>query len=511
VSYGVAASRPLGARILSAFGTSLLGILSGLLTNLWLIRHIAREIPPAEFGVYALVLQITAYLGTLQLGLDFAASRRIAERLGVADEHGASIAWHEVARFNRRVAVVAAAMVGVGAASLLSGLTWLPRESAILAGKLLLLTGSSQVALFLSRASYAALVGSQRQVVTNLLTVATSFGTTLLAFALLRLGLGVFAIPAAYLFWMTIAAGVLTFLARRWCAFITVAVQRDRRAFREMAGFGGLTTAGSVAWTVEVTSDVVVLGWIAGPAVVATYTLWWRFPAMIFDLCTRLVLSAFPGFAERHGQSEEHARALFGKVSQITSGLATLALVGIVMWLGPFVHLWIGAAYDLPNGRWVALLMALVVALRTLANLLSMFWLARGDARVTTTLGAMQAVVKLAVGIPLAWPFGIAGLLFGSCAASAVQLLGMATVLLKARMLDARAVLRHSALLGLALIPIVAAVGGWFPSSHLPSVMGFAVRATATAGAWGVVWLVWAWRGPLRTNLVAAARYLRFG
>src|ERR1039458_488561 len=58
--------------IARAYGSSVLGVASGLLTNFILLRLLATRIPKAEFGAFAIASQLTSYLANLQLGLDFA-------------------------------------------------------------------------------------------------------------------------------------------------------------------------------------------------------------------------------------------------------------------------------------------------------------------------------------------------------------------------------------------------------------------------------------------------------
>src|ERR1035437_4286721 len=150
--------------ILRAYGTSLLGVASGLLTNLWLLREITHVVPVHDFGIYAFVLHISAYLAILQLGLDFAASRQIAESLGRNDAHEASRAFSHLLRFNHKIVLLA-----VAGGLAISGLLWwgvlfpysIGTSSTQLAAGVALVAGTAQVITFLTRPYSAALIGSQ--------------------------------------------------------------------------------------------------------------------------------------------------------------------------------------------------------------------------------------------------------------------------------------------------------------------------------------------------------------
>jgi O-antigen/teichoic acid export membrane protein len=488
----------LGNRIFSAYGTSLLGVFSGLITNFWLLRKITQEIPASTFGIYALVLQVTAYLAILQLGLDFAAARKIAECVGRQDGEGANYSHWEVARFNRYAGLGGMLIVLIIAAGLWRGIGLSAISTGHVAAIIALFTGAVQILNFFSRRYAAALIGSQFQHVVNLSTVAKTIGTSLLAYGLLRAGLGINCIPvASFVFGLLTLAYLHRETTRRCFWLRSRPAEKNSAILKDLMGFGGLTSLGGVAWTIEATSDVFILGAYQGASVVGVYVLWWRFPNMIFDFCTRLATSAFPGFAERHGQSFEDARRLLNKIGQLTVGLATLALVGISLWLPTFIRAWIGKGYALPNGAAIAFGMALLVALRICGNLFGMFWLASGSAKVPTALGIAQATVKILLGLALVRSEGMLGMIIASCAASALQVAVMGLLLHRQRFV-AHELSRNTALLSsMALVIGVIACRMDFSGSVTLLVIG----VLATLLLWGAFWLLLAWPTELQTNL----------
>lgn len=484
-------------RILAAYGTSLLGILSGLITNLWLLREVTRAVDPITFGLYALVVQIGSYLAVLQLGLDFATSREIAESLGRGEPMRARNAYWELVRFNRRGSWITGLVVVILAAVLL---VWIGFESAAtarLAALIALLAGGVQTVAFLSRHYTAALLGSQRQTTVNTITVLRTLGTSALAYLLLRLGLGILCIPIAELVLITLSTLVLSRQADVYCRWRAPRPGAPNRAlFKEIARFGGLLSLGGAAWTIESTADVMILGAFDGTGAVAVYVLWWRVPSMVFNICSRLVDSSFPGFAEGHGRSTDEARQLLDKIGHLAIGLATLALVGIALWLPTFIQLWLGTAYALPNGRWVALAMAALVALRALGNLLGVFWLSTGKAQLTTALAVIQALLKVGLGIAMVQHLGILGLILASCVAVSMQVSTLSVFLYRRRFLHWKLVRTGIVLTGVALF-----FGGF--ESLLPepvSLLGFGVGIGLTAALWSVLWAPFAWHATLQVT-----------
>jgi len=491
--------------IFRAYGTSLFGVFSGLLTNLWLLREITQVIPVHDFGIYAFVLQISAYLAILQLGLDFAASRQIAESLGRKDEAGASRAFSYLLRFNYKVVLAAFVAVLTLSALLWKGLIFqhsIDESSAKLAGLVALVAGTSQVITFLTRPYSAALIGSQFQATVNICTVVRTLGTTLLAFVFLKAGFYVLCVPAAEVVIQSANLFALRLLANRKCRWKNAPPdpREGKQVMGSMLRYGGLTTLGGFAWTVEAGMDVLILGVVSSASVVAAYVLWWRFPQMIFDLCSRLAFSAFPRFSHSFGVSHEATRAIFSKVAYVTLGLATLGMVGISYWLQPFVHLWIGADYLGEQSVYLALAMGLLVCLRTCGNLLGMFWLASGRAEFTTALAWVQAVLKLTLAVLLVPRWGILGVVVASCAASLLQVGAMAWHLVREKLLTL-------ALGGRALAFISLAILISLLSSHWSIAVGWVGLiggAVATCGVWLASWMLMACTGELRQPLIKA-------
>jgi O-antigen/teichoic acid export membrane protein len=495
--------------ILRAYGTSLLGVFSGLLTNLWLLREITQVIPVHDFGIYAFVLQITAYLSILQLGLDFAASRQIAESLGRNQADEANRALSHLLCFNYKIVLGVLAGVLTLSASLWWGVLF-PRSidaaSTSPAASVALVAGIAQVITFLTRPYSAALIGSQFQDTVNFVTAARTVATTILAFVFLKAGFYVLAVPAAEVVMQFINWTLFRRLARQKCFWIAAqpAPTGESKVLGSMLRYGGLTALGGVAWTVEAGMDLILLGVFADARVAAAYVLWWRFPQMLLDLCTRLAFSAFPRFSHSFGESRAAAQLVFSKVAYFTLGLATLALLGISLWLHPFVHLWIGADYLGVQSIHLAKLMGLLVCLRVCGNLLGMFWLASGHAKFTTALAWTQAFLKLALAVLLVPRWGILGVVIASCVASLLQVAAMSWFLLRERLLTLALGMRALAFITFAgLISLLAARGtltvGW---------LGLIGGASVTALLWAVMWLVLACTGELRQPIFFLLRGL---
>ena len=466
------------AKIARAYLTSLLGVASGLLTTLWLLRRVALAVSPHDLGVHTSVLQAVGYLAVLQLGLDFAASRQIAEELGRNDITAANRNFWELVRTNRRLLSVGALGVVVVAAAVAlrtgNGFASLGLRIAVFAGV-------AQLVAFAARPSAAALIASQRQDVVNVIQVARTLFVSVVAVGLVARDVGVTSIAIAELTTQIPATAVLWALSRRYCEWIGEPSAPSAATRRTLLRFGGLSVLGGFAWTIESTCDVLILGALQGAAAVGIYGLWWRFPQMLFDVCLRLSNSAFPGLAHRYGGERSLLRRLVAQLSYVSVGLGGLALIGVSLWLPSLMMLWVGPTYSLPAASRVAVGMGAVICLRALGNSLTFARLASGNATGTTVLAWLQATVKVGIGLAMAPRFGILGLLIASTIASGIQIVGTTILLVRDGVIQPRVIA--------AWVPAVAcafAATALFRGSRATTWPELVIASFLTALAWAV-------------------------
>lgn len=425
-----------GNKILSAYLTSILGVFSGLLTNLWLLKELTTHVSAVDFGLYSYIFQISSYLLILQLGMDFSVSRQIAEYLGKGEHNHANTAFWELKRFNRYgILLVIVAVLGL--AQLFQSGIGVDLERTGLATKLVLLVGANQVLVFLQRPFSAALIGGHHQEVVNIVTVLRTVITTLIAFAFLKGGQGVLSTPMAEIGTQLVANGVLIYYCKKKLLW-KKEKPKDKHSpiFKQLFHFAFFSTIGGLAWTVEATSDVLLIKHVLKDlSLLSLYVVWWRFPQMFFDLATRFASSAFPVFAAKHGANDGSAGQTFSRVLLVVIFFASLALVGISAWLPSFIWLWFPEPYHFFQPYQLAVGMGVLVALRILGNLFAFFLLSAGNTRITTRVAWLQALLKVLLAYWAIVQWSLVGLIVASCIAASLQSLFYGFYLLKHKFL----------------------------------------------------------------------------
>lgn len=420
-------------KIRLAYATNLLNILPSLAFNLWLYRLVVSGVSDPEIGIYGQISQIGLYLTTLQLGLDFAASQRIAAALGAGELDSAKRAFIQLRHYNRIIGtiILAIVLIAIPIAACLIPIADVTRQTLI---GLIATVGLIQVVSIFSRTATATIFGSEATHLLNAITVARSVAILPLGYVFFLMEYGMISLPLAELVCQSFAAVVANRCQVLVAPWAGQTADLPWLGFHDMVTFGVNGAIGNIAWTIEAGIDVFLLNWVTGggglPAV-AAYGVWWRFPNMAFTVCTGLAASAFPSFSKAFAESPDQSRRLFDKVSVNSFGLGTLAAVGVSLWLPAFIHHWMGGRFDRPDDPNLSTAIGALLGLRVFGNLLGLYWLARGNAALTTILNVVQLGVKLVLSFWLIHDFGLFGAFVAAAIAVFVQILGVGTALIR--------------------------------------------------------------------------------
>ncbi len=470
--------------IAKAYLTSVLGVISGLVTQLVFIRELTIRISPDEFSLYAFVFQVVSYFAILQIGLDYATSREISLSLGRNELSTANYSYWFLRSFNKKIILVVICCILLATLFFWQG--WGPSKvNPTMGAILILLFGITQITLFLTVPEVAALIGSNKQYIPNISNLLINLLATVLGYFLLINGSGVYSMPIALILLGPINFLVLRRLVRKVCTWISVkSTKKDRQLEKRTIRYSILATLGGLAWTVEATSDVIILSSAGLINLVGVYVIWWRFPQMLFDLITRFTTSASPGFAITHGHNQEDSFRLFQKILAFAACGALIVFCGISVLLPSFIQIWLNNDnYQYTDANMLAFLMGLVVFVRIIGNCFGTFLVAVGYVKITARVSWIQAIVKIILGFALVKTYSLTGLLSASLAAAFFQFAILGVVLHKKKMLSAK-------LIVFIIILLLAGGSTFFIQFMEVNTVLFVMKAFFTAAAGFSFWVL---------------------
>ena len=236
-------------------------------------------------------------------------------------------------------------------------------------------------------------------------------------------------------------------------------------------------------------SDVIVLSAIAGATTVAIYSLTSFVPQSVTDLVFMVISATMPGLGGLVGARELDRAAGVRNETMVLSWLVSVgAGATIIVWLPPFLDLWVGAKYD--AGTLATVLICVMVAQLALIRVDSNVIDLTLRVRAKVLLGLFSALLGAALGILLAGPFKldiaglVTGFILGRLPLTVAYPILVGRLLERPRAIDPRAIWRPalaSVVLGVLAVgarPLVSA-GGWFSLVALGSLTAAALLMLA--------------------------------
>jgi len=286
----------------------------------------------------------------------------------------------------------------------------------------------------------------------------------------------------------------------------------SRPEVTRLLGMSAWLTGGLVLTNVLLSSDVLILGMVLSPAVVATYVLTGAAARMAISLFNFTVGATTPGLGGLIGQQEyERAEQVRRELVSLTWLFVTAAGATILLWNRSFVSLWVGSEHF--AGGWANLL--IVCAMAQTAFI-------RGDAfvidaslrpRPRVIVTAVAAVLTPAAMILLTPSLGIAGLCLGILLGRSVQTIAypllVASCLRRPRSLALTHAVRPLAVMALAFAGAAYLGQRVLVHDWLTWFAGIAMTAVVAAGVTLVTGLSADARRPVLRRCAALARVFR--
>lgn len=444
----------------------------------------------AAYGLWMLTSSFTVYFDMLDLGYGGALVRFVARYR----------AQRNVQALNEVLSTFSLVYAGIGAAAylfviviamnlhLMSKLTPTEIETS---RTLLLIIGANVAARFAFGWYGGIIVGFQRYHLNNLTSIVTSLAVAAANVAVLLSGYGIVALVAA-----TTSVRMLALLVYRLNAYRTfpglsikwTSFRRER--FHEVSGFSVYMLLLDIAYKVNYSIDVIVVGAFVGAAAVALWSPAQRLTDLALRLSNQLGDALFPIVVDCDaGQRELRLRRVFLEGTRLS--LATVLPIGggLAIMAHPLMTAWLGAGFGAT--AIIVQILALVVVIRVAAATSSIVLKGAGMHRRLTALITLMGLGNFALSVALVGSIGLTGVAVGT--AIPVALISLFTLFPTACRrvgLSMAQTLRYS--VWPALWPAFVSLGGLaLISPHFPSrLLAIALQLVLSAMVYFALFLV---------------------
>lgn len=381
------------------------------------MRLVALEVDKADFGVYLLTVSVIAYIGLSQMGLDLAASQRIAEALARGDERGANRIYHQLTRYNAGICFAVGLFIACAILFILCAGGYQKPE---LIAWIIFFVGFSGVVQLFSVPATATLSGSQNMHLIGILNQSTSLGTIMLGYTFLRSGWGILCLPAAQAVMTPISLCVLHVLRLRNCPWTRQPVQEIWQGFGKLFRYASGVAVAVAVGMLDSSSDPIIFKLGSSEPLVdtATFNIWNRFPAMTLIFSSALLTNSGPTLASKMAKAQSEGLAFHRSILWLSTTIGSSATIGLCIWLVPFMHHWLDGTYDVASGNYIAIALATAIGFRALMVALIYLLYPLNRVKFVVKSYAVLVVLKVIFGATLVQISPVAGMAWANAIAA---------------------------------------------------------------------------------------------
>lgn len=400
-------------RVIAGAGYGYLHMAVVTLVGLWLTPFLLTRLGQSDLGLWLVVQQALGYALLMDLGVVALLPREVAFETGRAGPGELPPSVADVV--GRTVSVVLWQVPIVAVVGVLAWIAIPDRLFNIRGPAALLLIVF--VAMFPLRVFQAALTGLQDLGFVGRVTLAGWTISTALTIALVLAGFGLHALAIGWAAGQLAGAAGCGFrLYRRFRFAVPTRIPRlSLETMREYMARSIWISIGQVAHVLLHGSDLLVIGWVLGPAAVVSYACTSRLLSVLSNQPHLLMQSAAPALSEiRTAASPERLEAATSALTQamllLTGAVACVVIAvneGFVVW-------WVGGEYYAGFGLTLLLIAAMLLRHWNTTAVYALF--ARGYDRHLSLTALADGAVSVAVGVVCVWLVGPAGAAIGAIA-----------------------------------------------------------------------------------------------
>lgn len=395
------------------------GYVVSLLVSFVLSPRIVHHLGPADYGVWTLLVTVTAYLGLLDLGIRSAVTRYVARSESRGESRGERAGSAEIASAALGVLAPlagAALVVSVGLGWLAPTLFHIPPDARATTTAAATLIGAATAVTLVSGALGGVIVGLQRFDLLCVVDVVGALVRAALVLTVIAADGGLVAFAAAQLLVAITTAALTAGLGRRLHAGLRLRPVWSRPHVRLIVTYGGYAFVAQLASSVIERSGVLVLG-ARGPVTAVTV---FAIAAGLTDYVRalaggiRTTLAPRASALEGGGQAEA-LRVLALQGARYTTLLVLPIATTLLVRGASFIGLWMGPAYAQPSGAVLAVLAVRLVFL-TATGAAANVMLGASSERAVATVFVVEATLNIGATLALVPTLGVLGAAWGVAA-----------------------------------------------------------------------------------------------
>ena len=380
---------------------------------------IINGIGDAQYGLWALIFSLIGYAGLLDLGVQQATIKLVAEFKGKND----------INKLNEIISSTIFYFLCIGI--FVSLICWfvLPRmmhyfvddhELLSMTGMLLFIVGLDVIFAFLGNVFTGIILGLHQYHLKGIIDVCCGVSRLVATIYVLNNGYGLIGLAWIALALDFVAAVFLYLICIYSNPQLSVSFRHVKlSAFKEIFSFGGKIFMASTAMRINSHTTVVLISYFLTTTMTAYYSVAARLVGSVREVMWSLTASLFPIFSELSTSKDKHL--VWKYYAQYTRYFVLLTLpaaIGLFFFSGPFISLWISDEYA-NNTQNVTMILSMGMLVAGLQPLAARLMIGGGEVSFYTKATVIKSLGVLALSVPLILFLGLTGpplaMLLGEC------------------------------------------------------------------------------------------------
>lgn len=379
-----------------------------------------RCLGESAYGLWVVVLSVVGYAGILEMGVQTAVVKLVAQY------HGAN----DAKSLNQVVGAALAFFTGVGL--LVATVFWaiLPLFIDLMVAdpsgretvrQLLIILGINVVFVFPTYVFSGMVYGFQVYHLKNLIDVVSVIVNAILVYLLLIKGYGIFALATVKVFGDVVSLAALYLLSRKVfpqlrLSFLGIGKER----YKEIFSLGGKIFSSATMVRIAANGEPLIISYALSNAATAVFSIPKRLIDYVKEISWSLTTGFMPMFSQLYGKSDtEGIRRIYLQYTRYLVMLLAPILAAVAVYGTPFISLWIGDTFA-AKGKTLVLLLSASFAVECLQPLVWRMFIGVNRVGLLVRVSSFSSLAYLLLAFTLVWKLGINGVALGGLIVSCV-------------------------------------------------------------------------------------------
>ena len=353
-------SRQIVRNVMMGYAGAGLVIVSGLVVTPLLVRRLGSE----QFGLWALLSSVVAWLGLIDLGISTTIVKRVAEYMA-GDDHKRLDELVRTGQFLFCAAALLAMIVGTMLAVLIGSLFHVSPRLLQTARLALFIMTINQAAQFVGIVQTAVVIGMGRLDILDQVGLWAGIVVTAGELAAAFAGAGVAGLAVVTLAGTLLSLSTVYLILHRQLAGVRFSPRLGSwPVTRELIKFGSQNAGVALAGALSYGADTLIVGALFPVAAVGQYAIAFRIAGFPRTLAAKPIDVLMPVYSHSHALGEhDRMQRLF--LQSITFSLMMIipVLLSVIVFGREIIRLWVGPGHDASYGIAVVLLLAFTLQL----------------------------------------------------------------------------------------------------------------------------------------------------